>query len=257
MGRPTTLRNAHRAAGSPIQSPPPIEVPGQSCARAAATPAGGGGSAARGSRGSCLALWKKSDIRAALYRQFTPARRKAPEYPEIRPVESGSLDVLSWALAMYRIEEKHGSRLIGQNVAIDMDPLQAAWCQMVQDRMSGQGDVFFTGTYSDEYGYAHGLMLSRNIIKDFERFLTSQGLETHNWVCAVEKHKYRDILHLHALISSVGDTAQHIAIEQAWRQSKRGRQVTAAPLADRGYAYCTKYALKGENSADFEWSWTQ
>jgi len=137
------------------------------------------------------------------------------------------------------------------------DPLQAAWCSMVEDHMTGEGDCFFTGTYSDAYGYAHGLMQSRNVVKDFTRFLASEELGDHSWVCAVELHRFRDILHLHALIAGVGDRDSRHSLERAWRTSGRGQQVTAEPLLDRGIAYCTKYALKGQNAADFEWSWTQ
>jgi len=127
---------------------------------------------------------------------------------------------------------------------------------MVANHMTGSGDCFFTGTYSDPYGYAHGLMKSRNVIKDFERFLVSQELENHNWVCAVEVHVFRDILHLHALISGVGEFADRVELQKAWRSSGRGQQVTADPLQDKGIWYATKYALKGQNAADFEWSWT-
>jgi len=122
--------------------------------------------------------------------------------------------------------------------------------------MTGDGDAFFTGTYSDAYGYAHGLMKSHNVIADLRRFLLHQDLTDRDWVCAVELHKFRDILHLHALIAGVGSFDERVRLEHAWRVSGRGQQVTCDPLLDRGVAYCTKYALKGQNAADFDWSWS-
>jgi len=172
----------------------------------------------------------------------------------VRPVTEGLLVGEELEAARISIDAKHATRFIGQSVDAPADPLQDAWCSMVQEHMSGDGDCFFTGTYSDVYGYAHGLMKSRNVVKDFERFLTSQGLDSRSWVCAVELHKCRDILHLHALISGVGDFDSRVRLEQAWRSSSRGLLVTAEPLLDRGVSYCTKYALKGQNAADFEWS---
>jgi hypothetical protein len=116
--------------------------------------------------------------------------------------------------------------------------------------------VFFTATYSDAYGYPHGLMKARNVLADFRRFLVSQGIDHLDWVCAVELHKFRDILHLHALISGLGDFETRCALERAWRESSRGQQVTADPLLDRGLQYCTKYALKGVDAAEFDWSFS-
>jgi len=152
------------------------------------------------------------------------------------------------------IDAKHAMRSIGQSPGSIDDPLQEAWCSMVQEHMSGDGDCFFTGTYSDGYGYAHGLMKSHNVLKDFKRFLASVDLDTSSWVCAVELHKFRDILHVHALISGAGDFDARVVLEQFWRSSGRGLLVTAAPLLDRGVSYCTKYALKGQDAATFDWS---
>lgn len=207
-------------------------------------------------RGSCLSLWKRSDLRAELWRVHQSPPRRPPAYPAIRPVRLGQLDGLQHELAIERIDARHAGRFVGVPTEHRVDPLQDAWCAMVQDHMSGEGDCFFTGSYSDGYGYPHGLMKSHNVIKDFERFLVANELDLANWVCAVELHKYRDILHLHALISAVGEFADRVKLERSWRASGRGLQVTAEPLEDQGVSYCTKYALKGQNAADFEWSWT-
>lgn len=221
-------------------------------------------------RGSCLQLWTQKDIKAnigtARYQRYMAGdwsqtslvmpRRKPPSAPSIRPVTEGQLTESELEDLIERTNSKRVASLAGCNSSRQSSALELAWCDMVESRMSGSGDCFFTGSYSDSYGYAHGLMKSHNVIKDFIRFMTYQGLEDHNWVCAVELHKYRDILHLHALISGLGDFSDRVNLEHSWRASQRGFQVTAEPLLDRGIAYCTKYALKGQNAADFEWSWT-
>jgi len=155
-----------------------------------------------------------------------------------------------------RIDARHDSRFIGRPLVSKPDALRDAWCGMVQEHMTGDGDVFLTGTYSDSYGYAHGLMKSHNVMKDVRRFLLAQNLDSHAWVAAVELHKFRDILHVHMLLAGVGGFEDRVALERAWRQSGRGQQVSADPLLDRGISYCTKYALKGQNAADFDWSWS-
>lgn len=204
----------------------------------------------QGRSGSCLQLWKRGDIRSALWETRKPQGGwRAPVYPALRPVRLGQLDQ----------DELEALRLVSVGSSPDItphaiDPLMDAWCGLVQEHMSGEGDCFFTGTYSDGYGYPHGLMKARNVLKDFERLLSIADLADKSWVCCVELHKFRDILHLHALISGVGEFQDRVRLEQLWRSSGRGQQVTAAPLLDRGIGYCTKYALKGQDAAMFDWS---
>jgi len=111
--------------------------------------------------------------------------------------------------------------------------------------------MYFTGTYSDDYGTRHGLMLPRNVHKDFRRWLVEQGLTAHPFINGVEHHKYRDILHLHAVVQ--GDfTEADMRLLRAYWQADRGH-ARALPVLDGCASYVTKYALKGDTDS-FDWN---
>jgi len=134
-----------------------------------------------------------------------------------------------------------------------LDPLLDAWVGFIAEHMPMQAVGFFTGTYRDDYGYANGCTLGRNVLKDFQRFLKTHGLEAAPWVCCAEVHSERDILHLHALVGDLPTRAARLEVENAWTQS-RGWS-SCHPLLDGGVRYCGKYALKSHESSVFDWSW--
>lgn len=135
-----------------------------------------------------------------------------------------------------------------------VDPLLDAWVGFIGENMPLHSAAFFTGTYTDTYGYANGLMLGRNVLKDFQRALKSQGLEDVAWVCCAEVHSERDILHLHALVGGLGAARDRQLLEDYWTAT-RGWS-TCHPLLDGGVRYCGKYALKSHESSVFDWSWS-
>lgn len=114
-----------------------------------------------------------------------------------------------------------------------------------------EGSVYFTGTYSDDYGLPNGCTLIRNVHKDWGRWLKEIGLEDKAWVCAVERHKYRDVLHLHAIIDAGCTPAQLDWLKRYW-QIDRG-YARSLPVLDGCLSYVTKYALKTECES-IEWS---
>jgi len=108
--------------------------------------------------------------------------------------------------------------------------------------------MYFTGTYSDDYGLPNGLMLQRNVHKDFRRWLDKEtDLDSHDFVCAVERHAYRDVLHLHAMVAG-SFTTEHLAYYKAMWAATRGH-ARALPILDGCASYVTKYALKNDTDA--------
>ena len=126
--------------------------------------------------------------------------------------------------------------------------VREAWVEWLAPAFAG-GGCYFTGTYSDEYGMAHGLMLPRNVHKDFRAFLKELGLDDH-YIVGVEQHRFRSVLHLHAIIA--GDwTPDQLHFLKRWWQIDRGF-ARSLPVLDGCASYVTKYALKGDTDC-FEW----
>jgi len=128
-------------------------------------------------------------------------------------------------------------------------PEQAAWCEWLSPLFTN-GGIYFTGTYSDTYGYPHGLMLTRNVHRDFRRFLKDQALPG-RWVCGVEPHRDRAILHLHAVLEGPLTDFDERFMKAAWTHERGWCRLL--PVLDGGVSYVTKYALKGDAQA-FDWS---
>lgn len=129
-----------------------------------------------------------------------------------------------------------------------------AWVAWLSPRFSDNDSAYFTGTYSDDYGFENGLMLVRNVHKDFLRFLRSNRLAGRNFICGVEQHQYRDILHLHGIIEGPFSTEQRQTLKALWSAERGFARVL--PVLDRCASYVTKYALKGDTDS-FEWSLSQ
>jgi len=128
--------------------------------------------------------------------------------------------------------------------------VREAWVGWLAPHFADGQPAYFTGTYSDDYGFAHGCMASRNVQKDFRRFLVERGLMGHEFVNAVEQHRYRDILHCHAILA--GDFApSDLALLKAEWAVERGH-ARVLPVQDGCASYVTKYALKGDTDA-FDW----
>lgn len=188
--------------------------------------------------GSCLQLWKRSALRDELWR----ARRPAPPAP-IHPRPPAAVTERSIAAEPKRYADPSPPRPV--------DPLAEAYIQLVTSNLLPERLCFFSGSYSNEYGYPHGLMLARNVQADFRRALEAFGFGDRGFTCSVEQHPSgRDVLHLHALVEEL--TRQEMAeLEQLWTESRGWSK--AVPCHDGGVRYVCKYALKGSNVDTFEW----
>lgn len=222
----TKCRNASRTAGEPL----PV-------------------------RGSCLTLWKRSAIRDELHRVLT-----APTFPRSYGMKMPPprAVIVSHAAGdeLQRMRAEMGAAQAASAAAaaarpLRADPVRDAWIEMLLPHFSDADCCFFTGTYSDEYGYPHGLMLPRNALADFRRFLADEGYQDNAWVVCAEPHQCRPIWHHHALLAGV-DAAAGAHLKAAW-VSSRG-WADAPPLHDGGVCYATKYATKSGNEVLFEWN---
>lgn len=128
-----------------------------------------------------------------------------------------------------------------------------AWVEWLSPRFADNGSAYFTGTYSDDYGEPHGLMLARNVHKDFRRFLDELGLDERDFINGVEQHRYRDVLHMHAIVQG-RFTAEQLALLKTCWQRERGF-ARSLPVLDGCASYVTKYALKGDTES-FDWRLT-
>lgn len=124
-----------------------------------------------------------------------------------------------------------------------------AWIRWLSPSFTGNDSCYITGTYSDEYGFPNGLMIVRNVHKDFTRFLESFDF-TGDYICGVEPHAFRDILHCHGILQGPFTDPQLKWIK-SWWASDRGHCRTL-PVQDGCASYVTKYALKGDTDS-FGW----
>lgn len=127
--------------------------------------------------------------------------------------------------------------------------VRECWMRWLSPHFNDNEACYFTGTYSDDYGLPNGLMLARNVHKDWNRWLETWGFDG-KYIIGVEKHRYRDILHLHAILSGPFTEEQRIWLKRWW-SSDRGF-ARALPVLDGCASYVTKYALKGDTEC-FEW----
>lgn len=133
-----------------------------------------------------------------------------------------------------------------------------AWIEWLSPTFSGNESCYFTGTYSDAYGAPYGLMLPRNVVKDWKRFIEGDtgflDLDKRKYIIGIEKHAYRDILHLHGIIEGPFTADERRYLKLCWQASQRGF-CKPLPVLDGCASYVTKYALKGDTES-FEWRLT-
>jgi len=128
--------------------------------------------------------------------------------------------------------------------------VRGLWLAWIAPRFK-EGAVYFTGTYSEEYGYANGLMSARNVHKDFRRFLAEHGMTNVEFVNGVEKHQYRDILHCHGIIAGEFTDLDRYLLDAEWQRDRGFCRVL--PVLDGCASYVTKYALKNDTD-NFDWN---
>lgn len=201
-----------------------------------------------GRAGSCLKLWKSRDVRGAAWEARRPRRAVV-----VAPAAPASVQCRR-ATAAELLTPADRGEVVAPGVSTWVEnPLQDAWVRYVTEGVQSDRLCFFSMSYSDEYGYSHGLMLARNVQADFRRALKQYGLAEQRWCCAVEPHPSgRAILHAHALIADMTDCEMKY-LEAAWT-AERGWS-KALRSRDGGVRYTCKYALKGADSSAFEWRW--
>lgn len=127
--------------------------------------------------------------------------------------------------------------------------VRAAWLDFTRPRFADNDSAYFTGTYRDDYGFANGLMLPRNVHRDFRRFLDRWDIPE-QFIVGVERHQFRDILHLHAVIAGPFSDYDRNRLKAAWEADRGFARVL--PVLDGCESYVTKYALKGDTDL-FDW----
>jgi hypothetical protein len=131
-------------------------------------------------------------------------------------------------------------------------PVGRAWLRLAKDHVGSEDVCFFSGSYRDDYGYPNGLMLARNVQRDFIRALDGAGVSDRAWLNAVEKHPSgRDVLHCHGLVGGMSEADMRLW-EDYWTTSRGWSK--AVRCHDGGVAYVCKYALKGQSVELFDWS---
>jgi hypothetical protein len=200
-----------------------------------------------------MELWKRSDVRDALWAARRPAASTVPAQTSSSGLVVGRrVDPAEYAEVRQRRADEIAAMPLCRHDR-PLDQVRDAWVAMVTERLGDDRVCFFSGSYRDDYGYPNGLMLARNVQRDFKRFLAAFGYDDCDWVCAVEKHPSgRDVLHLHALLSNMTETEMSL-LEHDWTESRGWSK--AVRCNDGGVRYTCKYALKGADDTLFDWSW--
>jgi hypothetical protein len=135
--------------------------------------------------------------------------------------------------------------------------LLAAWRAVLEPMFDERSFLSFCGTYSDAYGYAHGVMKLDNATRDYKRFLVRAG-ELGPGCVGVEvaptgKLYGRLIPHVHSLIAWDGRECSAEALRAAWSDD-RGWAVVK-PVGDVAGAlrYVTKHMLVRSAVDTFDW----
>jgi hypothetical protein len=121
-----------------------------------------------------------------------------------------------------------------------------SWADFLEPHFgSGQPALNLTGTYSDKYGEANGLMHARNVMADFQRFLRFIKRDREAGCIGVELAPQglisgRPYLHFHALIGGNWPQSDLQRIELLWGEH---RGWARAKLTD-DRAGCIEYAAK-------------
>lgn len=119
------------------------------------------------------------------------------------------------------------------------------------------GACNISGTYSDAYGYSHGLMVARNVIKDFAAFRRDLGRSSATFCQGVEIAPQgwssgRPILHFHALVSGSFTASELADVQEAWGDGRGWADVKAVTNRKGCVEYAAKHLLKQGAQDNFE-----
>jgi len=181
-------------------------------------------------------------------RHLWPATREQGSEIQLRHVREGELeDLAERAIARRRPEPLPRNQ--ANQAVLD------GYVGMFSPHFDGGGAMNLTGTYTDGYGYAHGLMLPRNIIKDFRAFIDQERPGVFDpWLIGVEAHNTgRDILHFHAMVGGTWSEADMERLQARWVYSRGWAVAKSVTAAGGCVAYCAKHLLKrgADDTLDF------
>ena len=137
------------------------------------------------------------------------------------------------------LREENNKRICPRS-AVDTALLEA-WADLLQPMFGDGESCNLTGTYSDAYGYSHGCMLVRNVVKDFRAFLRHLERSEDASCIGVEYHPSgRNILHFHALLGGRWTDGEILEAQYLWTMYRGWGK--AKRVVDR--EGCVKYAAK-------------
>ena len=172
-------------------------------------------------------------------RQLWPATREHGGAVLLRHVRENELeDLAERAIARRRPEPLPRNQ--ANQAVLD------GWVGMLAPHFDGEGAMNLTGTYADAYGYGHGCMLPRNVIKDFRTFIDQERPGVFlPWIIGVEAHNTgRDVLHFHAMVGGSWSEADMERLQARWTYSRGWAVAKPVTAAGGCVAYCAKHLLK-------------
>lgn len=168
-----------------------------------------------------------------------PATRETAGAVLCRPASEGELQDLR-ERAMRRRRPEPLPRSVANQELLN------AWVTYLGPHFDTCAAANVTVTYSDTYGYSHGLMLVRNVERDLERLVRELGRESDSWVAGIEYHPttHRAILHAHMMVG--GDwTESQLSYAKMQIDAVRGWSVVKHVTEAGGCVeYCAKHLLK-------------
>ena len=129
----------------------------------------------------------------------------------------------------------------------------AGWVSLLGPHFDGDS-VNLTGTYSDGYGYSHGLMLPRNVMRDFARAIEHErpGVFLPRCIGVEEHNTGRAVLHFHAMVGGVWSDDDRARLEAYWLFSRGWAKAKAVSASGGCVGYCAKHLLKRGAADNFD-----
>lgn len=132
--------------------------------------------------------------------------------------------------------------------------LLESWVGVLGPHFDGKAAASLTLTYSNEYGYSHGLMLARNVRADFLRAVQHQRPDGFiPWTLGIEHHNTgRDILHAHAMLGGWWFPQDMAEFKAYWTATRGWCRIAPVTASGGCVAYCAKHLLKRGAADNFD-----
>jgi hypothetical protein len=123
--------------------------------------------------------------------------------------------------------------------------LELAWQRLLVPAFEVGESAAFHLTYSDEYGYPHGCMKSRNVERDWRRYLAGMDRQGVCRLLGVEQHPSgRKILHAHGLVAGQWSDDELTSAEALWTATRGWSRVRRLTDRDNAVRYAVKHSAK-------------